>query len=96
MKQSSFDLILLDLHMPQINGLEFLQYLCDRQNGSEGTPPQEMPQVIIISGYVDEMKTWEAALQDKVAGALSKPFNPAKLLRLIRTVRLQVRAPLGV
>lgn len=96
MGQSSFDLILLDLHMPHVNGLEFLQFLCDRQNGTEDKAPQEMPHVIIISGYLDEMKTWEAALQSKVAGVLAKPFNPAKLLRLIRTVRLRVRAPLGV
>ncbi|MBI3829371.1 MAG: response regulator [Planctomycetes bacterium] len=96
MNQSSIDLILLDLHMPHVNGYEFLQYLCDRQSGANDNPPQEMPHVIIVSGYLEEMKTWETALQSKVAGVLAKPFNPAKLLRLIRSVRLQVRAPLGV
>ncbi|MCW8132862.1 MAG: hypothetical protein KIS92_21120, partial [Planctomycetota bacterium] len=45
---------------------------------------REVPPIIIVSGYCEELQTWQAALQEKIAGVLPKPFSPQKLLRTAR------------
>ena len=71
MGEKKFDLVLLDLMMPDINGLKILK----QWKADEGT--RHIP-VIILSAYEEH----EAAVQCIEAGAedyLSKPFNHARL-----------------
>lgn len=67
-----FDLILLDLMMPGIDGLQFAQYLSTHWDTFE-TP------VLVVSCRSDaESRSWTALQGCK--GFLAKPFSPAELL----------------
>ncbi|PRD65693.1 response regulator [Malikia granosa] len=69
------DLILLDLHMPRVNGIEFFQRL-------SRDPQLSAIPVILLTGSNDP----ELRRQGQEAGArvfLTKPFNPMQLLDLI-------------
>ncbi|MBI3829372.1 MAG: response regulator [Planctomycetes bacterium] len=90
--RETYDLILLDLHMPKMDGFSFLQHVSNLEMGSMTTgPAKAIPPVIIVSGFCDEVKTWQSVLRDKVIGVLPKPFSPFKLQRLIKSVL--VKAP---
>jgi two-component system OmpR family response regulator len=66
------DLILLDLRMPEMNGLEFLKALL-------GTT---IP-VLIVSGYLQEYAEALREAQLNVVGRLAKPVRPAELVRAV-------------
>ena len=69
LKKESFDLIILDLKMPGLNGLDVLQKV--KEDDPEAI-------VIVITGYA----TVESAVEAMKRGAydyLSKPFTPAHL-----------------
>ena len=66
MKEESFDLILLDLKMPGLSGVEVLERI--KENNPEAI-------VIVITGY----PSVQSAVQTMKLGAydyLSKPFTP--------------------
>lgn len=66
-----FDLMLLDMEMPEMNGMEVLAVLRD-------TPHHPWPPVIVISGGTsleDAVRCIELGAEDY----LSKPFNPVLL-----------------
>lgn len=77
----AYDLIFLDLHMPNVSGLEFLKKVWS-DRGS--VPTGDVPPIVIVSGYCEELRTWQAALQEKIAGVLPKPFSPQQLVRTAR------------
>ena len=67
-------LVLLDLMMPVMNGLEFLDAVGERGLATR-------PRVVLVSGYA------QLASQVKhpdVAGTLSKPFRAADLLDVVQ------------
>ena len=68
------DLVLLDINMPKMNGLEFLAELKDR----EGLPP-----VIIISTEGKEEDTIRG-LEAGAAAYIKKPFGNQELLEVIQ------------
>jgi two-component system cell cycle sensor histidine kinase/response regulator CckA len=70
----AFDLILLDMHMPRLDGWETLARL--RQD-NPATP------VILLSGVQSEEQAERIAKADSVT-FLSKPFENQELLRLVR------------
>jgi CheY-like chemotaxis protein len=74
----SFDLVLLDLVLPQLNGLEVLRRL--RRISST-------TKVILSTGYVESVdsKDW-AGLE--ISGLLSKPYMPSQLLAAVRAALL--------
>lgn len=72
-----FDLMLLDMEMPEMNGMEVLAVLRD-------TPHQAWPPVIVISGGTsleDAVRCIELGAEDY----LSKPFNPVLLRARVKT-----------
>lgn len=75
-KNGHFDLVLLDLRMPHVDGLTLLQQI---RKGHPGLP------VIVITGYPSK----ESAERCRQLGALHyirKPFDPEDLLRRVRRV----------
>jgi len=72
-KSDQFDMVLIDLKMPDIDGLEVLKEI--RKIDAETIP-------IIVSGH----GTIETAVEAMIAGAfdfLTKPFTPDQLLKVI-------------
>jgi two-component system, OmpR family, response regulator ArlR len=70
----SFDLVLLDLVLPQLNGLEVLRRL---RRVSTTT------KVILSTGYVESLDSNELASLE-ISGLLSKPYMPNQLLAAVR------------
>jgi CheY-like chemotaxis protein len=70
----SFDLVLLDLVLPQFNGLEVLRRL---RRVSTTT------KVILSTGYVESLDLKELAGLE-ISGLLSKPYMPNQLLAAVR------------
>jgi len=77
-KGSSFDLIVTDLNMPNMNGLEMIETL--RQSPAHTGIP-----IIFLTTESDaDMKT-----RAKAAGAtgwVTKPFDPENLVKIVRKV----------
>jgi two-component system response regulator HydG len=83
MQHNNIGVLVLDLRMPILNGLE--TYLELRRNG------WAIP-TIIVSGYsYEESQAIEKLRSMNVTGILSKPFDPASLLRMIDEMDLQRR-----
>ena len=77
LREQSFDIILLDLHMPAMSGLEFLRQLNVRER------PEE---VLILTAYAD----LQSAVETVKLGAysyLAKPFNAEEILSHINNIR---------
>jgi excisionase family DNA binding protein len=70
--ETSPDLILLDVMMPQIDGWEMLRRVQERHG--VGSIP-----VIMFSGKVDEQSTADATARG-AHGFIGKPFNPQQLI----------------
>ena len=73
LSQNNFDLALLDIVMPEVNGLTVMDYI-NRKT------PETL--VIVITGYRSE----ELAIESLRKGAydyLKKPFEPEKLIRTV-------------
>jgi EAL domain-containing protein (putative c-di-GMP-specific phosphodiesterase class I) len=77
--QSSYDVIALDLAMPDIDGIEVIRELA--KSGC-------MSRIILISGFdrrvLDTAARLTTGLGLNLRGALSKPFNVVELLSLLR------------
>lgn len=72
------DLILLDMHMPGLNGLEVLRRL-------KAEPACRNVPVVFLTGDED-VKTENAGLEAGAADFIRKPFAPAVLLRRVRNI----------
>ncbi len=71
----SYDLVLLDLVMPQLNGLQVLHRLRERDD--------DAPPVIVLSG-VGEVAARVEALDRGAVDFVAKPFHTAELLARVR------------
>jgi len=74
MREGNFDLVLLDLVMPRVDGIKFLRLRHD-----EGGP---MPPVLIISSTSGEEVTGLSG-ELGVVGFVRKPVEPARLVKLV-------------
>lgn len=70
------DLVLLDLNMPDVHGLEVLRFLRSHKAF------QEIPVVVLTTRGDEESR--EAALREGATLYLTKPFAPAELAPQVR------------
>ena len=70
--KSSFDLVLLDIHMPEMDGIRTLQVI--RRSPSRNAIP-----VVMLTGSADQAQVQEAQRLE-VAGYLLKPIQPQTLV----------------
>jgi two-component system, chemotaxis family, chemotaxis protein CheY len=83
--RDSFDAVLLDLRMPDMNGAEFIRAL--RQLPVHGQTP-----VILTTGESDNSDLMRDAIELGVAAVVKKPWSPQKLRLVVQQV---VNPPTG-
>ena len=77
-KQKNFDVILMDVRMPDLNGVEAYRQI---KNFSEGT------RVIMMSAYsMEDLK--KTAIQEGAIAFLQKPLDIEKVLKIIHNAEL--------
>jgi two-component system chemotaxis response regulator CheY len=74
-EHDDIDLVLLDINMPNMNGLEFLAALSDE-------PAQDSPTVIVISTEGKEEDT-RKGLEAGAVAYIKKPFRSEEILEII-------------
>ena len=77
-KASSFDLIVTDVRMPVMNGIESLKAIREKREASHLPPIPE----VIITAYDDET-ILEEAKRLQVCGFVRKPFNIEQFVDLL-------------
>ncbi len=78
-KEGSFDLVMLDLQMPKMNGVDFLKEI-------KNLPPEKQPTVIVITGKSTIDNLIPKDLESLVSKTLFKPFCYDDLLSTIDKV----------
>ena len=73
------DLVVLDLHMPEMDGLELMRRLAPIAGGRTGVP------FLVLTGDEDE-SVKQQALQTGARDFLTKPFSPTELLLRVRNL----------
>jgi len=79
-KNKRFDLLLLDLNMPEMNGFEVMSALADI--------PRDSPAPILILTALNDQMTCNQALSSGATDFLSKPFNLQEALNRIQNILL--------
>lgn len=80
--KESFDLVLLDIKMPDMDGLEVLRLILSIK------PEQN---VIIMSGYTTK-ETIKQAIEEGASAFIEKPFTPEKLITIIK-IYVKIKKP---
>jgi two-component system chemotaxis response regulator CheY len=75
---SSFDLMVLDLNMPDIGGIEVLEFVRAQDT------LQSLPVLIVTTRGDDQSR--ERVLQAGATSFLAKPFTPASIIAEVRAI----------
>ncbi|MEM9330280.1 MAG: response regulator [Pseudomonadota bacterium] len=78
MNSEPFDLVLLDLQMPIMDGLEALELM---RSGSKGDAVKALPVYILTADEQEESR--KSAMSVGATGFLTKPLEPEKLLGIV-------------
>lgn len=78
-REAQFDLIVCDIRMPTLNGIDTIKRIREYHRANDRQPPPE----ILITGYADETAT-EAAETLQVADYLYKPFDLRNFLSCVK------------
>ncbi|MEM9488780.1 MAG: response regulator [Myxococcota bacterium] len=74
--EQNYDVLLLDLHMPDMNGMEVIEELQTHAD-------TERPQIIAVTGDV-RSEVRERCMNAGIAGFLTKPVRPTELAEVLR------------
>ena len=83
MEEGRYDAILLDVQMPNMDGLETVRRIRARERDTEG----EMQQVFMVTAFAD-VETREMAQAAGANGFLAKPFAPDELFDVLRSIHM--------
>jgi signal transduction histidine kinase/ActR/RegA family two-component response regulator len=87
LETSSFDVVLTDIGMPEVDGYEFVTRLRERER-SGGRMPMCAIALTAYAGAKDRRRALAAGFQ----GHLAKPIDPADLVRAVYAVCAEARA----
>lgn len=74
---NTYDLLMVDLHLPYLSGLELIKYL--RSNLRKKTP------VLVVTAFSDPQVQKQAA-ELGISGYVIKPFDPSELVMQINAI----------
>jgi DNA-binding response OmpR family regulator len=77
LQKTDYDLILVDIHLPFISGLELIKYL--RSDLKMNTP------VLVLTAFSD-LQMQRQAGELGISGYIVKPFDPSDLVRRICSI----------
>tara|TARA_X000000950_G_scaffold248743_2_gene308082 strand:- start:2591 stop:4315 length:1725 start_codon:yes stop_codon:yes gene_type:complete len=83
MEGGRYDAILLDVQMPNMDGLETVRRIRARERDTEG----EMQQVFMVTAFAD-VETREMAQAAGANGFLAKPFAPDELFDVLHSIHM--------
>ena len=77
LQKNSYDLIIVDIHLPFHSGLEVIRHL--RTDLKKDTP------VIVLSAFSDHQMQKQAG-EMGISGYILKPFNPTDMVNTIKSI----------
>jgi two-component system, chemotaxis family, chemotaxis protein CheY len=84
--QKPYDLICLDIMMPEMNGHEFLANIREEEK-RRGILGRDGVKVIMVTG-LDDPKSMLQSFQEGCEAYLTKPLEPAKLYAELKNLKL--------
>lgn len=72
--QKSIDLVLLDLRLPDVNGLDLIKYV--KESGED-------TQIIVMTGF-GSLNSAKEAVRKNIYDYITKPFSPEKIIKMIK------------
>jgi PAS domain S-box-containing protein len=81
-RRQAFDLVLMDMHMPEMDGLEATKEIRALGHGQDNQGPGATPIIALTANAMKEDR--ELCLESGMDDYLSKPINPEELKGLLR------------